>query len=219
MIKKILSSIGFLAVSTISNAAIIDLGDVTRDTSTGLDWLDVTSTSGLSVTEVLAEMEVGGSLEGWRYATATQLDQLISNFGFTPATPCAEANTTNCSLSQDGDDPVIETMIRTLGDTYAPTISGVDFSSGAGDTIGFLLDDISISGPEYSVAWIMDYEFSDSSRQYDFDDSVWLTGGSSASYKGSFLVSSPVSVPAPATIWLLGSGIFGMARFSRKKPK
>jgi hypothetical protein len=61
--------IGFiLSVSTLANATLIDNGDYTTDTESGLDWLDWTETLSDTQSEALAEF----SGDGWRIATATE---------------------------------------------------------------------------------------------------------------------------------------------------
>ena len=71
-----------LLVSTASNSAsidIIDNGDYTTDSISGLDWLDLTITRGMSYNQVIADINFEGTLSGWRYATVTELTALISN--------------------------------------------------------------------------------------------------------------------------------------------
>ena len=198
-----------------ANSAIVDLGNITRDTGTGLDWLDVTETSGLSVNEVLAELGTGGLYEGWRYATATEVDQLITNFGFIPFTPCSQGYT-NCVTNQPGDDPIIETMIRTLGDTYAQAFPDLDYSNGAGETYGYAVNDLD-NFADYLIFIFEDYEFVDNCQFgqvagcpffSDRPDNIFA-GGSSNTRTGSFLVqASPV--PIPAAFWMLASGLIGL---------
>lgn len=48
-------------------------GTITRDTQTGLDWLDVTVTQNRSVTDITAELVPGGEFEGFRYATTDEI--------------------------------------------------------------------------------------------------------------------------------------------------
>lgn len=61
-------------------------GLVTRDTGTGLDWLDLTETTGLSYDDILAG--VGGWTDsGWRHATTVELCDLLPEIGLAPA-PC-----------------------------------------------------------------------------------------------------------------------------------
>ena len=63
------------------NAEIIDNGNYTTDTLTGLDWLDISETKGLSYYQVLSLIEEGGKLEGWTYATRQQINTFFSNAG------------------------------------------------------------------------------------------------------------------------------------------
>jgi hypothetical protein len=76
MMFKFLKIIGIgylLSVSTLANATLIDNGDYTTDTESGLDWLDWTKTLNYTQSEALDEF--GGA--GWRIATATEADGLM----------------------------------------------------------------------------------------------------------------------------------------------
>jgi hypothetical protein len=78
MMFKFLKIIGIgylLSVSTLANATLIDNGDYTTDTESGLDWLDWTKTWDYTQSEALDEF--GGA--GWRIATATEANGLIDN--------------------------------------------------------------------------------------------------------------------------------------------
>ena len=68
--------IGFiLSVSTLANATLIDYGDYTTDTESGLDWLDWTETNDMTQSGALALF----SGEGWRIATANEAVELLEN--------------------------------------------------------------------------------------------------------------------------------------------
>jgi hypothetical protein len=68
--------IGFiLSVSTLANATLIDNGDYTTDTVSGLDWLDWTETVKYTQAEALFEF----SGDGWRIATSSEALQLLEN--------------------------------------------------------------------------------------------------------------------------------------------
>lgn len=77
----------FAAVLLVAAAAHADLvsedGDfgpdtVTRDTETGLRWLDLTESTNLSLSQAITETEPGGQYEGWRIATT---DEVATFFG------------------------------------------------------------------------------------------------------------------------------------------
>ena len=83
----------------IANAALnsIDLvpgtgdGLITRDTASGLDWLDHTRTLGLSFNDVSSRLGVGGEFQGFHFATLSEVNTLYTNAGlpadrlFTPS--------------------------------------------------------------------------------------------------------------------------------------
>ncbi|MGB8274729.1 MAG: PEP-CTERM sorting domain-containing protein [Alphaproteobacteria bacterium] len=76
--------LGFSAVPARAALLEFDLfaaGDklVTRDTNTGLDWLDVTSTLGLSYNQAEASSFV--TALGFRHATVAEVQALYSDFG------------------------------------------------------------------------------------------------------------------------------------------
>ena len=59
---------------------------ITRDTASGLDWLDVTEVAGLSYNDLLSG--AGGWLDaGWRWATTGEVCGLLTGLGAAPS-PC-----------------------------------------------------------------------------------------------------------------------------------
>ena len=73
-----------------ANAALVErdflvTGDnlLTYDTESGLEWLDLEITRGMSYSEVESELVNGGSLEGFSIANAEQMTELYLNGGFT----------------------------------------------------------------------------------------------------------------------------------------
>ena len=54
---------------------------LTIDTSTGLGWLDLTASAGLSYQQVLAATQPGGIYSGFRFATAQEVLNLYSSAG------------------------------------------------------------------------------------------------------------------------------------------
>jgi len=56
---------------------IFGVDSITRDTVTGLDWLDVTASLGRSFHDVNNEFGPGGDFEGWRYAIESELVTLF----------------------------------------------------------------------------------------------------------------------------------------------
>lgn len=78
----VVTACGWLACLGTANAAIEIDGSVTRDTATGLEWLDLTASVGKSYNQVSSLFDSGEEFEGWRYATSSEITSfLVSNFG------------------------------------------------------------------------------------------------------------------------------------------
>lgn len=57
-------------------------GLVTRDTASGLDWLDLPVTQNYSVNQILSGLNGRNFItEGWRYATIDEVHQLLGHVG------------------------------------------------------------------------------------------------------------------------------------------
>ena len=54
---------------------------ITRDTVSGLDWLDLTETNNMSYGQVSEQIGTGGQFAGYRYATNSEVVALWANFG------------------------------------------------------------------------------------------------------------------------------------------
>lgn len=84
--KKIILSLCVTAITCLMsinvNAELVDNGKITSDTETGVDWLDLTETSGLSYDYVSSQLVSGGRFEGWSFASREQINTFFSNAGF-----------------------------------------------------------------------------------------------------------------------------------------
>lgn len=85
---------------------------ITRDTSSGLNWLDLTVTNGSTRVDVVAQMGSGGLYEGWRYATLNEFEGLMTAGGL-----LIETATYN-SYPTLGYQTAQDTLTGLLGDTY-----------------------------------------------------------------------------------------------------
>jgi hypothetical protein len=82
-VKAILALISALLLTSPARAALLDFGSFSRDTVTGLDWLDTTATAGISYSRVRAGE--GGWIEaGWRVATGPEVTDLFTRYMDTP---------------------------------------------------------------------------------------------------------------------------------------
>lgn len=174
---------------------------ITYDTVTGLNWLDLTETRDLSYDSVFAELS-GGTLDGWRYATSTEVVTLWQNFGvnFSVATSGEVGGTVKFSVDQGVLDAA-----DILGDTYpASEFFGV---------VGFS-SDLELLGAVVNSSSTFYYPLEYSATNSYVPENV-----------GSYLVrtSNPgpiVSpVPVPAAAWLFGSALVGFFGVARRKAR
>jgi len=98
------------------NAELKDLGTVTRDTDTGLDWLDMSESKNVSAARIMARTDPAclGCL-GWRHATLSEIETLLINAGMTP--PFEGGNS---GLNFAGAQLVINLLGNTGSNTFPP---------------------------------------------------------------------------------------------------
>jgi len=113
-------------------SSIVDLGNITRDTESNLDWLDVSATQGMTFTEVQQALLAGGSFESWRLATHAEFLTLSTQLGLSP-------------LLRGYPESEIETTIQLLGDTYDNFLDATNHANdvsptGFGATQGIIVD-------------------------------------------------------------------------------
>jgi hypothetical protein len=196
-----------LGLSTLALAEITDHGDYTHDSATGLYWLDVTLTQGLTYTEVVQRIQSGGPLEGWRYAVHTEFETLIQNFGIPhqgqncyPTWFAAGTGPLYCDDIAPEYAETLEDLIRLLGDTEAPIWNPNPYTkdvspTGAGMTRGILLYAGGRCGSyQRGAGWLEDNEFVYGRSTDPYHDavdeirSIYCLNPSIESYYGSFLV-------------------------------
>jgi len=223
-----------LTISTCSNSAIIDNGTYTTDTASGLDWLDLTESTYMSYSDVIAQLGTGGLFEGWRYASGDEVTQLVYNWGVTPNTTGDYIQTGAPRWGRDSiNNDLIDDLIKTLGDTR---LEFYDDTYGVGEVttnepgqawtaLGFTSDIADYDS--YDRRWITRILDQDYTRTSDelvvngLDEiaihwSAYGVDGGSDGGVGSFLVRTSV-VPIPAAAWLFGSGLIGLVGLARRK--
>lgn len=207
--KRILLALALGAISSGSNAALLSVdwqspGDnlLTQDTVSGLQWLDLTVTYGLTHDFVSGQLGAGGQFEGFRYATDAEVQDLWSNFGIdlSAGAPTVVA----------GSDPGVETAAGLLGNTWC-TYACFDYPFG----VSGLTSTASGMGHYAMGAYQTDFGFT----QYETVGSQIVADAlTNIQPYGSYLVlGSPV--PVPAALWLFGSGLGLFGFFAKSKSR
>lgn len=216
MYKKLFIFVASLmAISFVpaSQGAIIDQGSYTTDTTSGLEWLDVTATAGMTMDDVSAQLGSGGQFHGWRYASGNELNQFFANAGGNP------------SLQGDylAHEGIVDLMISLLGDTFCEprlkvgvscfTFSGLKFTFG-------LLSDLDPQGNNF-VGIFQDHDRCPAAPN-TCNGAIFNTHSFSVASNaaldgvGSYLVRSVVPVSEPFALSLVFIGLMGLAMTRRK---
>jgi len=214
-ITKIISITSALALSVSVNAAIISVdwqsaGDnlITRDTETGLNWLDLTVTNGMSFNTVNGQLGSGGLYEGFRYATGQEVVDLYAKFGvtLTAYSPNFIAGPVDPGIVMASD--FLGTIVSEYSTDFTYGGKGM-YDYGANLTVAYAMGAWYFSGtsvfPSSNVYFDVNYE-----------NSLFKTDAEIQT--GSFLVQQS-AVPVPAAVWLFGSGLIGLLGIARKKAR
>ena len=192
--------------SGMATSALIDNGDTTIDTNTGLEWLDLTLTKNQSYNSILGGY--GGYLaDGYIYATSSQLCGIWGSLG-DDVSNCLNLSDINSSdLLQQASATTLTTLLgatlsnRTQIGTYGMYDSGLIDSGRNG------LGCIDSGSNSVCLADVSPPKASRADR--------WTNLDYSQESIGSWLVRS-AEVPTPATIPLLGIALAALG-FSRRR--
>jgi len=174
--------------------ACFDNGSTTVDTGTGLEWLDLTETQGLSYNQVLAQTGAGGLFAGYRFAEAYEVETLFDNAGGTGP--------------YLGSDPSHDAFVPGLLSLW-----GVTLADPAANLSYFLLADVNTAFDEQYYGQLQE--------TFAGDDFARVNTGLSRDRNdanalfGSALVRNVV--PVPAAVWLFASALAGLGWMGRRQ--
>jgi len=161
---------------------------LTRDTTTGLRWLDVDMTTGLSFNQMELELLSGGAFSGFRHATGAEVLGLWQTAGIVDID--AGATTANVVAARG------LTTLMGITDTTRDCVN----CPIATDTIFALTSDVvQIGATSFLRAPKLNVFLNDNSAEALFSDNNALQTATFASNAvGHYLVEIP-NIPAPAT--------------------
>lgn len=202
-----------------AQSELVDLGTITRDTDTGLDWLDLTETVGRSYDDVSSSFGLGQEFYGWRYATNTEVEDLFNQMfeNFVPT--YANGSPGRSFLKEGGYSTIVEDTER-FQDLFG--FSGEYYLDGYGsDSVGDILNTVSLGWYENENGQLHTMgvqNLAATSNIYvvstDFDGNYESQRYNGHPHAGTFLVQE---VPVPATAWLFGSALVGLAGMGRNR--
>ena len=213
--KKLLCIVAFF-VSTSANAILIDHGDYVEDTASGLDWLKLESTMGLTSSEVKGQLSSGKTFDGWQYATGIEWEHLLFGQGFV-AGPCANGGNFCGRLtttSGDASGGAARRLMRLFG-TIPLESSYYPYAISLG-----MLADIDVDSGEHWVTQLFTDDYGDDDTGWAetfFSTETWqYVEGSPVA--GSWLIrSSRIPEPAILSLFILGfAGLWGVRRQAKK---
>ena len=177
-------------------ASLIDNGDYTTDTESGLDWLDLTFSKGYSYNDLISETSSGGVFEGYRLATMSQVDSLYISAGLPTS-----GNSTVDFLS-------VDSLIDLIGATST--------QSGYAQSIGITATPAEFSG--HKVAGL-DFYFDSGQPTYSLINNLVYGDSFGPDSVGGWLVREAISVPEPSSLLILLTGFLLLLKRNNIKSK
>lgn len=209
-ISILIASVLLLCLGNIqTEAALIEITDngspgginnITHDTVTGLEWLDLTASRNISYDAITVQFASGGIFEGWRHATKLEVETLL-------------LTSANLTLgSQSVVDPLAVQFVGTFGVTQSNSLPDGTATRGLynDDTSGSFTNISGAAFVMFGYPTIVNTSYTEVSI---LDDQPFPKDETPTGTTGHWLVRA-APIPEPATIVLF---VFGSLILQRKK--
>lgn len=204
MVKNIklavMTAVVYGSLSVSAHAGIIDMGITTLDTESGLEWLDLTETTSMSVDLLRNEYLIdGGALSGYRYASQLEVLGLALNWNRISGYSAPANSGDIMYIFQPG---AMSGLVGMLGATAPDDKIFGYYEPAAMTTFMSTIYD----SPGAGIAM--------------FNIGESYTASNAGTHIGSFLVRdvvSPVPEPSVLSLALLGLGLAGGAAYRKRK--
>ena len=195
-----------LLISTCVNAEFIEVdlytandSLITLDTTTGLEWLDISETTLVSYNDIRANA-TGLFDYGFRIANRYEIQSLFSSAGITQGPPRSITNT-----------PGVQLLIDYLGCNLCRLSSNL-----TGGSLFYYDKDIELQGYYAHATYSIDL-YGQGYASVDGTPLSSISADNAVANLSTFLVRDSISpVPIPAAAWLFCSGLLGLIGISRK---
>lgn len=211
-----------LFASSSMQASFIDHGYFVSDTSSGLDWLDISFTVGRSAYEIYQDT-LDGSLKGWRNAGYDEVFDLASQFDGKEGRYFSNGNYDDSSYSDrnnylgiGNDELGLTDFIEIFGGTY---LSGAYVSLNAWFAVEE--NDLPPCDNPDPCGYIESISFVNDLDPLAIDYIITDTGSSPVFTRidgvGTLVIRESIDVAEPSVLGLLLVGIFGFGLRYREK--
>jgi hypothetical protein len=202
-----------------AQAALVDNNSYTTDTATGLDWLDIDLTSGMT----LAEAEAANS--GWQLASNSEVDDLfaktfpsyVGQLRHNPAFPEDWYEYEGLVCSPDCGSELYDSAVE-FANLFGQVTTQTHFSNGYGTGALYTDED----GILRQLGWSVEPTGCTSYRCsggnfYVFGPEYTRVLSEDFSYTAGVFLVRTTAVPVPAAVWLFGSALAGLGWLRRKQ--